>query len=184
MDMICQACNKNQAVVHYRTNINGKQTEMYLCRECAEKNGITKKASFEPIEMIDSFFGNGGDDIFGGLFAGMMNDSAAKSVSEQKACPLCGMRFSEFLHGGKIGCAECYKTFSSSLNSTVKRIHGSAEHCGKIPFGKSEEMSDRKKLLELKAKLSEAIEKQEYEMAAKYRDQIKELENKDGKAGL
>ena len=182
MDMICQVCNKKDAVVHYKTNINGKQTEMYLCRECAENKGITKKTSFEPIELIDGFFGKGTDDIFGGFFAGMMNDSPSKSVNEPKACPLCGMRFTEFLHDGKIGCAECYKTFSSSLNSTVKRIHGSAEHCGKVPEGRLEEISDKKKIENLKARLNEAIEKQEYEMAAKYRDEIKALENKDGKA--
>lgn len=175
--MICQVCNKNQAKIHYKTNVNGKQTEMYLCRECAEKNGITHKPAFEPIDMIDGFFGKGTDDIFGGFFAGMMNDSPVK-VNEPKVCPLCGMRFSDFLHDGKIGCAECYKTFSSSLNSTVKRIHGSAEHCGKVPEGRKDELSDKKKIESLKLKLTEAIEKQEYEMAARYRDEIKALENK------
>ena len=110
----------------------------------------------------------------------MMNDTGAKSVNEPKACPICGMRFSDFLHGGKIGCAECYNTFSTSLNSTVKRIHGNVEHCGKVPEGKKNEMSDKKKIEALKIKLNEAIEKQEYEMAAKYRDEIREIENKNG----
>lgn len=178
--MICQICKKNNATIHYKTNINGKQTEMYLCPVCAESKGITKKAVFEPIDVIDGFFGKSNDDIFGGLFAGMMNDSGTKSVNEPKACPVCGMRFSDFLHGGKIGCAECYNTFSASLNSTVKRIHGNVEHCGKIPEGKKNAMSDKKKIEALKIKLSDAIEKQEYEMAAKYRDEIREIENRNG----
>lgn len=174
--MICQVCNKNEAKVHYKTNINGKYTELYLCRECAEKKGLAKKTVFEPIEVIDGFFGKSADDIFGGFFAGMMNDSQTKS--EQTACPLCGMRFNEFLHGGKIGCAECYKTFSAPLVSTVKRIHGNVEHCGKIPEGKKSSLSVKKKIEELKTKLNKAIEDQEYEMAAKYRDEIKEIESK------
>ena len=41
-------------------------------------------------------------------------------------------------------------------------------------------MSEKKKLESLRAKLTEAIEKQEYEMAAKYRDEIREIENKNG----
>lgn len=182
MDMICQICKKNEASIHYKTNINGKQTEMYLCRECAEKNGIGKKVSFEPIDVIDGFLGKGTDDIFGGLFAGMMNDSPSKNLNEPKVCPVCGMRFSDFLHGGKIGCAECYDIFSQPLSSTVKRIHGGAEHCGKIPSEKAAVISDKRKIEALKLKLNEAVEKQEYELAAKYRDEIKEIENKKGEA--
>lgn len=178
--MLCKACNKNQATIHYKSNINGKVVEKYLCSECAEKEGIHTKSAFEPIDMMDGFFGKNTDDIFGGLFAGMMNTPSSKSVSEPKVCSLCGMRYSEFLHAGKIGCAECYKTFSSSLGSTIKRIHGNVAHCGKVPEGKKNEISDRRKIEQLKAKLSEAIEKQEYEMAAKYRDEIKEIENKKG----
>lgn len=176
--MLCQACKKNEAKIHYKTNINGKVSEMYLCSECADKNGVKKKTAFEPIDVIDGFFGKGTDDIFGGLFAGMMGEPNVKVVSEPKACSVCGMRFSEFLHGGKIGCGDCYKTFSSYLGSTVKRIHGNVEHCGKIPEGKKSALSDKKKIEGLKAKLNEAIEKQEYEMAAKYRDEIREIENK------
>lgn len=180
--MICQVCNKNKANIHYKTNINGKQTEVFLCSECAEKNGMAKKLSFEPIDVIDGFLGKGTDDIFGGLFAGMMNDSPSKSINEPKVCPVCGMRFSDFLHGGKIGCAECYNTFSQPLSSTVKRIHASTEHCGKVPQDKAEGLSQRRKLEELKIKLNEAVEKQEYELAAQYRDEIKKIENEKGEA--
>lgn len=178
--MICGICKSNTATIHYKTNLNGKQTELYLCPECAKKHGIGKKTVFEPIDVIDGFFGKSADDIFGGLFAGMMNDGSEKSINEPAVCKVCGMRFSEFLHGGKIGCAECYNAFSSSLNSTVKRIHGHASHCGKVPEGRKNAMSEKKKLEELRAKLNEAIEKQEYEMAAKYRDEIREIENKNG----
>ena len=179
--MLCQACKKKNATVHYKTNVNGKVSELFLCADCAGNAGVVKKPAFEPIEVIDGFFGKGTDDIFGGLFAGMMNDSPAKNVDGQGVCPLCGMRFSEFLHGGKIGCGDCYKTFSSLLMPTVKRIHGNVEHCGKVPEGKKNNISAKRKIEELKAKLQTAIENQEYEMAAKYRDEIKEIENREVK---
>ncbi len=178
--MLCQICNKNNASIHYKTNINGKVTEKYLCPECAEKYGVAKKEAFSPIDMMDGFFGKSTDDIFGGFFAGMMNEPAGKSTSGQAVCPECGMRFSEFLHGGKIGCAECYNTFSMQLGSTVKRIHGNAEHCGKVPSGVQKKISHKKQIEALREKLNEAIQSQEYEMAAKYRDEIRELENKCG----
>lgn len=180
MKMLCQACNKNNAQIHYKTNINGKVTEKFLCPECAEKLGVSKKEMFHPIDAMDGFFGKSSDDIFGGFFAGMMGEPQARKNTEQKACPMCGMRFSEFLHEGKIGCSKCYETFSSSLGATIKRIHTNTEHLGKIPEGKKSELSDKKKIEALRVKLNEAIEAQEYEMAAKYRDEIKELENKGG----
>ena len=68
------------------------------------------------------------------------------------------------------------------MSSTVKRIHGGAEHCGKIPSEKAAVISDKRKIEALKLKLNEAVEKQEYELAAKYRDEIKEIENKKGEA--
>ena len=184
MDMLCQSCNKNNATIHYKSNVNGSIKEMFLCPECAEKQGITKKSAFKPIDSLDSFFGKGSDDIFGGLFAGMVNQTGAKTATDTKVCPMCGMRFAEFLHGGKIGCAECYRTFSSSLYPTVKRIHGNVEHTGKVPEGKKDAVSLKKKVEQLKSKLQEAIDRQEYEMAAKYRDEIRELENGGGKENV
>lgn len=174
--MLCQVCSKNKATIHYKSNIGGKSYEKYLCTECAEKQGVSTKNVFEPIDMMDGFFGKS-DDIFGGLFAGLVNDSVKKDRNSG-VCPLCGMRFSEFLHGGKIGCSECYKTFKDSLESTIKRIHGNVAHCGKKLCADSEKMAVEKKTEELKKLLQQAIEKQEYEMAAKYRDEIRELEKK------
>ena len=40
--MICQICGKNLATVHYRSVINGKIREIYMCRECAARGGKTE----------------------------------------------------------------------------------------------------------------------------------------------
>ena len=128
--MLCQLCNKNNASIHYKTNVSGVAKEMYICLECAEKAGIAKKNVFEPIDLIDGFFGKSTDDIFGGLFAGMMNDTAVKNASEPKVCPVCGMRFSEFLNGGKLGCAECYKAFNTIIKQNLAKIQPGLVHVG------------------------------------------------------
>ena len=177
--MLCQVCNKNQATIHYKSNLNGHVYEKHMCASCAEKENFAQKET-AAFGELDSLFANNSDGLFGGLFAGMINENAAKTVSGPKVCPACGMRFSEFLETGKIGCAECYKAFSSSLYPTLKRIHGNTEHCGKVPFGLHNKKTNIKKIEQLRAKLNEAIEKQEYEMAAKYRDEIKELEKQEG----
>lgn len=181
--MLCQICKKNNATIHYKSNVNGKIYETYMCESCAQNKGFspdTSSDSFWKQGFNDTLFSENANGLFGGLFAGMLNENGANSYSKPQVCKKCGMRFSDFLHGGKIGCAECYNTFSSLLNSTIKRIHGNVEHCGKSIEGDTNESATRKKIETLREKLNEAIEKQEYEMAAKYRDEIKELEKQSG----
>lgn len=176
--MKCQLCNKNNATIHYKSSINGKTKEMFLCSECAEKNNISaNKGYFEPVDMFENFFGSEADDIFGGMFAGMLNEKGTKQGYESSSCPFCNMKLSEFLHRGRLGCSECYKTFENALKPTLKRIHANVEHCGKVPESQMKKQSIAKKIEALRKKLSEAIETQEFELAAKYRDEIKELEN-------
>ena len=38
--MRCEHCNQNEATTYIKQNINGKVTEMHLCRDCAEKLGV------------------------------------------------------------------------------------------------------------------------------------------------
>jgi len=174
--MLCQICNKNKATVHYKVNMNGNISETNLCSACAEKHGFGAKQLFVNIGQEASEVGQ--DGLFGGLFAAMSDDNADKS-RKRNVCPECGMRFSDFLQDGRIGCAECYKTFSSDLYPAIKRIHGRGGHCGKVPKGKSDEIEKKRKIEELRAKLNKSVEEQEYELAAKYRDEIRALENSD-----
>jgi len=175
-------CAKKEATFHYRSNENGHVTEKHLCRECAEKSGFISKESFDifqPFGMLDNFFDETGEGMLGGLLGSMMSASPVTSAKEASVCPDCGMRFSDFLHSGKLGCHSCYSTFGSLLEPTVKRIHGNVRHNGKYPDGRQEHIAKENKLKELKDKLAKAIEKQEYEDAAKYRDEIKELEQQN-----
>ena len=76
-----------------------------------------------------------------------------------------------------MGCAQCYDTFRKQLLPSIERIHGRASHCGKTPEREiTEEDKKKKQLDELKDKLQKAVDAQEYEQAAKFRDEIKELE--------
>ena len=53
---------------------------------------------------------------------------------------------------------------------------GNIRHNGKFPDGRQEKREKENKLNLLREKLNKAIENQEYEDAAKYRDEIRELE--------
>lgn len=190
--MLCEICKKNQATFFYKQTKNGVTFEKNLCSSCAKEQGLTANYGLFDFDGIAS------DDFFGGLF-GSFAAGQPKIVAAQK-CEKCGMTLGELLNSGRVGCAQCYAVFRNSLIPTVTKIHGNVAHCGKVPLisedtaGATEkeekkatepvhELSDSEKIAQLKEKLKNAIETQEYEMAAEYRDRIKELEKKLAKGG-
>ena len=177
--MLCQSCGKKEANFHYTSNENGKVTELHLCHECAAEKGLLDDSfkSFNPFSLFED---SGGmfDSLLGGLLA--PNGSTSRRLKEAAVCPFCGMRINEFLHGGKAGCAKCYVTFKEAVEPTVKKLHGNTAHTGKKPKGFLGHRTKKDKKAELEKLLKQAIETQEYEKAAEYRDALRALENEAG----
>lgn len=157
--MLCENCKKNNATTYFKQSVNGETKEIFLCSECAKKLGL------------EQGFGNFGFDLLPKLF------TASAPLSEVR-CPSCGMPFSEIANTGKVGCEVCYETFSKRLRPVINRIHGAKKHLGKVPASfsgiKKPEEDD------LHAQLKKAIEDERFEDAAKIRDQIRDIEKKDG----
>ncbi|HAL63506.1 MAG: UvrB/UvrC motif-containing protein [Firmicutes bacterium] len=95
---------------------------------------------------------------------------------EEVKCPNCGRTYSDFQKTGKFGCGECYKAFDAPISRTLRQIQASGEHIGKIPSKSSEGLIKKRRLSELKDKLSKAVSEENYELAAKLHKEIKELE--------
>ncbi|HEX4343747.1 MAG TPA: UvrB/UvrC motif-containing protein, partial [Verrucomicrobiae bacterium] len=79
-----------------------------------------------------------------------------------------------------LGCAECYKTFAEGLESLLKTMHKGTRHTGKVPAAlrQSREQADRLKTLQVK--LLKAIQDENFEQAAKLRDEIKQVTPRTG----
>lgn len=95
---------------------------------------------------------------------------------EDGRCPNCGRTYYEFQKTGKFGCGECYAAFAAPVRATLGRMQKGTTHTGKIPAKQSAGLLKRRKLAELKEKLSEAVAKENYELAAKLHKEIKGLE--------
>ena len=54
--MRCDRCGKNEATFYYKSNINGKVTQVHLCPQCAEELGYTD--SFRSAGMTGGLFGD------------------------------------------------------------------------------------------------------------------------------
>lgn len=168
--MLCQMCGQHPATTHIKTIVNGKLTQAHLCADCAKKQGYGN---------LFADWGSG----FGSLLSGFMGSAApARQVTR---CPGCGASFEDITRSGKIGCAECYHTFRGQLLPIIQRIHGTAQHKGKVPGSSALRGTDTNNkivaveetpLEEKKRLLKQAIETQDFERAAVLRDEIKELE--------
>jgi len=165
--MLCQNCGKNEATTHIKQIINGDMAESHLCSDCASHLGY---------KDVFSGFGLNLSEFFGGLLGDM-----TPSIPGGKTlrCAKCGSSFNDIAREGKVGCAECYRTFFDKLLPSIQRIHGKIKHSGKSSTGAPESVkveSTEEKIEKLKAAMNEAVQKQEFEEAAKIRDEIKALE--------
>jgi len=167
--MVCELCKQSQATVHLTEIVNDQMTELHLCEACANQKGA----------QVESHFGL--SDLLSGLAeTGKGQEPEEVSV---KACPNCSMSYDDFRKVGRLGCAECYPTFKRSLGSLLKRIHGSPIHLGKSPARLVKPAKAKTELADLKRQLERAIEQEEFEEAARLRDQIRRAEQpeKQGK---
>jgi len=165
--MKCDVCHVKEATVHLTEIINDKVTKLHLCEQCA-------KAKSE--EMEEHF---GLADLLSGL-TDLAPDASKEATAAEKAlrCPVCDFTFQDFRKIGRLGCPKCYETFREQLNPLLKKIHGSEAHVGKM-LVKKEIIRDKETLVsELKVKLEKIIKLEEFEEAARLRDQIRALESK------
>ena len=169
--MLCEKCKKNEAVTHIRQNINGVQSEMHLCQECASE--ISGKFENEYSKLF-SDFGFGIDSMLGSIFGqDFLSENLLSDHSER--CPMCGATINSIRKTGNVGCSKCYETFRSELMPLIQRIHGKTVHNGRIPVSAEANISVKNKIAELESELKKVIDAQEFEKAAKLRDELNEL---------
>jgi protein arginine kinase activator len=113
------------------------------------------------------------ENLFGSLDAFMQ----PMTYKDERKCPVCGHTWSDFRRTGRFGCGECYKTFRTPAENTLRQIHSTAAHTGKIPSKSGSELKKKRQYEALKAQLQEAVKNEDYEKAAKLHKQIREMEN-------
>ncbi len=165
--MLCEVCGKNEATVHLTEVIDGNVIEMHICEPCAQKKGEEMEKQFGLAELL----------------SGLIDVSAAEPQEGKPLklrCSVCGMSYTDFKKIGRLGCAQCYTDFKKALLPLIRRIQGTGHHAGKRPSsvaGVTAPAREETRLKVLKASLQELVKREEFEEAARVRDQIKELES-------
>ena len=165
--MMCEDCGVRPAKFHLMTIINNDRVERNLCPVCMAKHQ-------KQIPGMD--FSN-----LAGILNSILENKTAKDRQEPPAepesyvCEQCGMTYQEFQKCGMVGCAHCYQAFKTPMTALLQRVHGNTQHAGRVPGGVHSGVSIRMNIDRLKQKLQRAVEDEEYEQAAKYRDAIRAL---------
>src|ERR1700752_3801648 len=162
--MKCDNCN-NAATVHLTEIKNGKKIEKHLCEQCAAQNEGLPVKSHTPInELLTNFVL---------AHSGLTKEQGA-------ACEHCGITWSEFRQGGLLGCEHDYSLFEKDLTPLLQRAHENAtHHLGKVPARRGGTGVPAKRsadITRLRKELDRAVKEEDYERAAKIRDQIKSAE--------
>lgn len=162
--MKCEICGLKEAVIHIRQIQKESVHELHFCEECAQEKGLIRDEESElPIT-----------NLLAGLIDGKeMPGSAEPGVS---ACPRCGMKLSDFRKTGKLGCAECFRTFQADLRSILSQMAARPRHAGKLPPSLSGSADSPPDSAGLREELKTAIDNEDYEKAADLRDRLRELE--------
>jgi protein arginine kinase activator len=157
----CDRCD-NPASVHL-TEIRGKEkSERHLCENCARALHVPQ-ASKELQKLLKTFAPG---QVPGG----------EPAAGTDRACPECGMTWAEFRQHGRFGCSSDYEVFAKEIDRLLKRIHGSTEYTGKSPGGTPVERGREMNELErVRQALAEAVEEENYEEAARLRDEMYRL---------
>ena len=93
-------------------------------------------------------------------------------------CPVCGSTFKEIVKNQLIGCPECYYAFQEEIRRNYKSFGITQSYKGSLPKHVKGFDSTLVTRIEVQLKLDEAIEKEEYEKAAFYRDYLKVIDSK------
>lgn len=181
--MKCQRCQNKEATILIKQFINGKEQEFKLCPSCMKELGYA------------NIFGSDLDNFLTGGACGSQSfsPSSQSNVSalynsgvfvpgkqEIQVCRHCNTTLDDIRKKGKLGCNYCYETFEDQLVQIFRRIQSGDTHRGR-QLAESKENSEINKIInlnnELQHKIREAVEREDYENAAKYKMQI--LQNKE-----
>ena len=167
--MLCDKCQKRQATVHVERIVNDERVEYNLCEQCAQTQGELGTFFTNPVFSINS------------LLSALLNDEERRSralpTEPSNRCPTCNLTYGEFARVGRLGCSDCYDTFSERLDSILRRIQGSVTHVGKVPKRAGAHLALRRQITQFRRELEHAVEQEAYEQAAEIRDRIRALED-------
>ncbi len=165
----CQICGK-RACVFLTQVVNGKATDLQLCEDCAREKGL-----FDPksLAFAEKFFPEELRERVDKIVRELSGKSGDKPARRAHAadlvsqCPACLFTLDDYRRTSRFGCPDCYTVFARELGATTSGAT-TGETTPAIAPAEPPRAS-------LERQLREAVEREDYETAARLRDQLKSL---------
>jgi len=156
--MKCEKC-PNAATWHV-TEIHTEDNveELHLCEVCAHKYLADPQPDGKPTPSK--------------AIPAVEEDAPAT----HRECDSCGLKFVDFRNTGRLGCPHDYEVFGDELSQLLESVHGETRHVGKVPRRRPEARKAAEEMGGLRRQLAQAVKGENYEEAARLRDQIRRFE--------
>jgi protein arginine kinase activator len=162
--MLCESCGERDAVITLTKVVDTERNELRLCEKCAAERGIETTVSSTQHHAL-------------GQFLTAVQKQLPTTLPDQHRCTFCSATLRDFRTVGRLGCAHCYAAFEPSLRDLLRRVHGHSRHSGKRYAPPADVVgAETARLEELRERLQRAVESEQFELAARLRDQLKVLE--------
>ena len=155
--MLCDLCCRRQSFFMFKYS----SRSFNLCFDCAKKYDCLSLGKKSPKELESQF------------------ENLSRDVDRmQRTCPECGTKASEVIINHKVGCSECYNFFLDEISEYFNSIGVNvkeSEFFDQTNIERAKKEILRATLATLQEKINKAVETEEYEKAAIYRDKMNEL---------
>jgi len=173
--MTCDFCKKNIATIHLIRVQNDNVEKVNICSECARDFSFFSEEDFykDLSNILAKIFQSDQDTT---MLNRVQKSLVDLDVKNNKSCPFCGTDLKKIKKLGKMGCPHCYNEFRRILLPIIKTIHQDIEYRGKIPGTVPRQVKLEKSISDLRNRLKKEIFVENFEEAARIRDEIKQLE--------
>ncbi len=163
----CQICGK-KATTFLTQILDSQVTDLCLCDDCARERGLfdpqalTFAEKFFPEELKERV-----DRIVRELSGQAAGQRPALSLPADiiTQCPACGFTLENYRRTSRLGCPDCYSVFA-------REFSGLSPLSTDTPDDNASGPATREKL---ERQLREAVAREDYESAARLRDELKNL---------
>ena len=166
--MTCDHCHEREAVVHLTHIADGQVTMLHLCERCAAEKGVESPQSVQDNTLVK---------FVGATVGKSAIDPSLVVGGGRQACPACGATLQDFRQSGRLGCADCYRTWETALRDILRKLHGATLHMGERYTERGVEPADPvERAADLREQLRLAVETENFELAAELRDRLRVVE--------
>ena len=150
--IVCRCCNQKAYFFVSCVNAHGKVATQAFCVEHAFAAGILHPKKW-----------------------GLLEQNGRELYKEVELVCRCGLTQKKLRNLGRVGCAACYTTFAPLLKPALASLHHTTAHAGKAPAKYGPRIDVRRRVMALEMAMQRAIQREAYEQAAIFRDELKEL---------